>query len=232
MKYGLIGYPIGHSLSPALFKETHPDLEYDLIETPDFEEAMAIFRRDYAAVNVTSPFKELAFGAADRADEKTAIIGAANILRKEADGSISAFNSDYSAVLQLLQGHLDPAEPRKVLVIGCGGAGKAAALASHDLGLETVVANRTFSRAVEFCRRTGCGTAAGLKDVKDIIGGCGAVIFTIPDPAGLAEIIDNSGVLSIEANYRNPSLSGRNVIHGEEWLKSQAESGHAIMIES
>lgn len=231
MRFGLVGFPIGHSQSPDLFKAAYPQFGYDLIETPDFDEAMSIFKKGYDAVNVTAPFKEAAFLAADRSDEKTALIGAANILRKEADGSISAFNSDYSAVKLLLQRHMRPAAPRKALVVGCGGAGKAAALAALDLGLETVIANRTLSRTEEYCRRIGGATAASLEEALRRIGEFGVIIFTLPVPAGMAEAINGSGILHIEANYRTPSLSGSDCIAGEEWLKAQAETGYSIMVE-
>lgn len=230
MRFGLVGFPIGHSQSPDLFKAAYPQFGYDLIDTPDFEEAMTIFKKGYDAVNVTAPFKEQAFLVADRADEKTALIGAANILRKEADGSVSAFNSDYSAVRLLLERNLDAEAPRKALVVGCGGAGKAAALAALDLGLETVIANRTLSRAEEYCRRIGGGTAVSLEEARKHIAGCGVIIFTIPVPAGMAEAISGSGILHIEANYRTPSLSGSGYIPGEEWLKAQAETGYSIMV--
>lgn len=231
MKFGLIGYPIGHSLSPILFKEAYPEHDYDLIETPDFNEAMAIFRNGYKAVNVTSPFKEKAFMAADRSDDRTALIGAANILRNETDGSVSAFNSDYTAVRLLLERHMENGAARKALVIGCGGAGKAAALAALDHGLETILANRTVSRAVEYCRRIGGGTAVSLEEAVGHIRGCGIILFTLPVSAGMAETIEACGITCIEANYRNPSLSGSRIIPGEEWLKAQAVTGYALMLE-
>ena len=72
LRIGLIGYPIGHSQSPALFREYFADRQdilqhwsYDLIERESFPDAYAAFLRDYVAVNVTTPFKEEAFRAAD-----------------------------------------------------------------------------------------------------------------------------------------------------------------------
>ena len=71
MKYGLIGYPIAHSLSPALFRAAYPDrpeMTYDLIEESDFERAYARFLKDYEAVNVTTPYKDEAFRKVNVAD--------------------------------------------------------------------------------------------------------------------------------------------------------------------
>ena len=70
MKYGLIGYPIAHSKSPALFQAAYPDsdMTYDLIEETDFERAYRRFLDTYDAVNVTAPFKGDAFRKVDVAD--------------------------------------------------------------------------------------------------------------------------------------------------------------------
>ena len=65
-KFGLIGYPIAHSLSPRLFSAAYGGrYAYELIETPDFEKAWECFMHGYKAINVTAPFKGDAFDAAD-----------------------------------------------------------------------------------------------------------------------------------------------------------------------
>ena len=102
MKFGLIGHPITHSLSPALFKAGYDGrYTYDLIETADFEEAYERFLKDYEGINVTAPFKELAARKADILSLECKKIGAANILVKTPEG-IKAYNSDYLGVRQWL----------------------------------------------------------------------------------------------------------------------------------
>ena len=104
MKFGLIGHPIAHSLSPALFKAGYDGrYPYDLIETPDFEEAYQRFLYDYDGINVTAPFKELAVQKADILSEECRIIGATNLLVKTTEG-IKAYNSDYLGVRLWLSG--------------------------------------------------------------------------------------------------------------------------------
>ena len=101
-RFGLIGHPIAHSLSPALFKAGYDGrYQYDLIETEDFEEAYERFLKDYDGINVTAPFKELAVRKADILSEECRRIGAANILTKTPEG-IKAHNSDYLGVRQWL----------------------------------------------------------------------------------------------------------------------------------
>ena len=98
MKFGLIGHPIAHSLSPALFKAGYDGrYPYELIETADFEEAYERFLEGYNGINVTAPFKELAFAKADILSPECKTIGATNLLVKTPEG-IKAYNSDYLGV--------------------------------------------------------------------------------------------------------------------------------------
>ena len=104
MKYGLIGYPIAHSLSPALFRAAYPDspeMTYDLIEESDFERAYARFLKDYEAVNVTTPYKDEAFRKVNVADTIARELYAVNILKKK-DGKIYGYNSDFWALQKML----------------------------------------------------------------------------------------------------------------------------------
>ena len=97
-RFGLIGHPIAHSLSPALFKAGYDSrYPYELIETSDFEDAYGRFLQEYDGINVTAPFKELAFRKADILSEECQRIGATNLLIKTPEG-IKAYNSDYLGV--------------------------------------------------------------------------------------------------------------------------------------
>ncbi|HIZ86738.1 MAG TPA: hypothetical protein IAC03_01050 [Candidatus Coprenecus pullistercoris] len=178
-RIGLIGNPIGHSLSPALFREyfaDRPDIlsrwNYDLIERDNFSDAYAAFLRDFIAVNVTAPFKEEAFRAADVRDRSAGLCQASNLLVKSrftvcdsisgADSQsltglngghecIVAYNTDYEAVMKILRDEFPgPASRIRVLVLGCGGAGKAAAAAAYMAGMQVCICNRTISRAQDF----------------------------------------------------------------------------------
>ena len=102
-RFGLIGYPIAHSLSPALFKAGyHGRFPYELIETADFEEAYSRFLNGYDGINVTAPFKEQAFAKADLVSEECRLIRATNLLVKTPDG-VKAYNSDYLGVRKWLE---------------------------------------------------------------------------------------------------------------------------------
>ena len=103
MRFGLIGHPIAHSLSPALFKAGYDGkYPYDLIQTDDFEQAYSRFLDGYDGINVTAPFKELAFAKADILSEECRLIRATNLLVKTPEG-VKAYNSDYLGVRMWLQ---------------------------------------------------------------------------------------------------------------------------------
>ena len=202
-KFGLIGYPIAHSLSPALFRAAYAGrYPYELIETPDFAQAWARFLADYKAVNVTAPFKGDAFGRADWKSPECARVGATNLVVKSPEG-LKAYNSDYLGVRALLE----PLPRGTAAVIGFGGAGKAALAAAEDLGY-----NCTLYRHAE------------------IAGGVGAdvIIYTLPRPVAGIDRLDCAHLL--EANYKDPCLSAHpGYIPGTAWHLQQAVLGYALM---
>ena len=228
-RFGLIGHPIAHSLSPAMFHAAYPEWNYDLIETEDFEEAWSRFLEGYDAVNVTAPFKLQAFDRADESDTVTGQIGAANILLKQ-DGLIKALNTDFWAVCQLLRLNMPPLETPRVLVVGCGGAGRSAALAATNLHLETVVANRDYDKAARYCRSAGGMEPMRLESAAEHLPEFGIVIYTLPTEIPLARLIlERPETIILEANYLDPCLSGPNYISGKQWLVAQAAAGFRVM---
>lgn len=229
-KFGLIGFPIAHSLSPRLFKAAYGGrFRYDLIESEDFGAAFSLFMRSYDAVNVTAPFKEQAFEKAKVRSRESELCGAANILVKTSRG-LSCFNSDCTAVKAIL-GEEGADAVRSVLVAGCGGAGKAAAAAACMLGMDVTIVNRNMMKALDFARRldsarglmpqqrTGLQCPPGTVTVlpadrfREAVARHDALIYTLPVPLGAfpfipaSEPAESSLKLIVEANYRDPSFT-------------------------
>ena len=175
--FGLIGDPIATSLSPALFNAGYEGkYNYDLIEGADFGASFKAFEERYKGINVTAPFKEQAFARADIYTSYCRKIGATNLLVKTPDG-ILADNSDFTGIIlsiaeaympgivrqfsakygdsahikvhQYVRQALTMLFSRKpqALVVGCGGAGRAAAVAAAELGFDTALMNRTADKA-------------------------------------------------------------------------------------
>ena len=237
MKYGLIGYPIAHSQSPALFRAAyagHPDLTYDLIEEDDFERAYARFLDEYDAVNVTAPFKGEAFRKVNVADTISRELYAVNILKKK-DGKIYGYNSDFWALQKMLADRVKKGVRAKVLVIGCGGAAKAAALAALKLRMSVTVANRDFRKAREFCFTGGGMIPLRLEQARDHVAGMDILVYALPVRIDLVDELPLAGKIVVEANYRDSCLqgpceaAGATYISGLDWLKEQAVAGYRLM---
>lgn len=231
-RFGLIGYPIDHSLSPELFAAAYPgaDMSYDLIEADNIERAIGIFKEGYQAVNVTAPFKADAFRYADTADPVASALKATNLLVKDADG-IKAYNTDCLAVMAILD-RVDPGRSAKVTVVGCGGAGKAAALASATCGHPTTVINRHFEKAAGFCKSIGGARALPEEMMATAVEDSDLLIYTLPVAVRQLEKISFRNKIIIEANYKDPCLAGYDAgeyVGGLQWLVEQAVAGFPIM---
>lgn len=243
-KFGLIGHPISHSLSPKLFKAAYNGkYNYDLIESSEFEDAYSKFLAEYDGINITAPFKENAWKKADKYTDSCKKIGAANILLKKG-GQILALNSDYSGIVHtLLEYSLEKGS--KTLVVGCGGAGKAATIAALDLGLNVNLYNRTTSRAKVWLKFANIEEEVTLIDETELISNFynyDLIIYTLPCKLdGLEGILTEghkSKTIIFEANYKDPIFSGEvlksfldsggRYISGKTWLLNQALIGYEI----
>ena len=237
MKFGLIGHPISHSQSPALFAAAYPGGEhsYELIEEADFDKAYDRFIEGYDAVNVTTPFKELAAARADVPNDVVKACGASNLLKK-VEGKVYAYNTDYLGVRQILEGRTFEGD---VLVVGCGGAAKAAALAAADSGHNVIIANRDESRAIRFVAanigRQGSASmlAIGLGMLEAVLHSVSFIIYCVP--VAIPQLNDSNlaGKTLFEANYRDAQYSaghGYEYIPGEVWLKAQGVESFSLML--
>jgi shikimate dehydrogenase len=154
--YAVFGHPIAHSLSPRLHAafsaQTGIALEYVAIDVPPatFADAIrAFFAQGGRGANVTLPHKAAAFALAEVRTPTAQRLGVANVLTMLADGRVEADSNDGAGLLADLRGRrgVDPAG-RAVLLLGAGGAARAAASALLDAGVASlVIANRTLQRA-------------------------------------------------------------------------------------
>ena len=238
MRFGLIGHPIAHSLSPALFKAGYEGrYPYELIEGEDFEESYRKFLEEYDGINVTAPFKELAFAKADILSPECESVGATNLLVKTPLG-VKAFNSDFLGVRMWLEEVAAEVLTEKisVLIVGLGGAGKAAAAAAESLGMKVVRMNRTVRDE----------KTRPLDDFKECFKEADIIIYNIPTAIqALNELTDKDFTpgkpkFILEANYKDPSF-GKEILAkmqtanplarytgGKTWLLYQAVTGYEI----
>ena len=222
-RFGLIGHPVAGSFSPKLFEAAYGGrYTYDLIEGAEFGASWQRFLDEYDGINITAPFKEFAFRAVDALSDDARLCGAVNLAVKTPAG-IVGYNTDVAGVvLAVREAGLPVSE---ALVVGCGGAGRAAAVAALRLGCRVTLANRTPSRAAALAEELGCGwiPAENLAALSPDL-----VIYTVPGPMdGFPEFPE---AIILEANYRTPCLEGRGkaYISGLRWLLYQAVAGYEI----
>lgn len=252
-KFGLIGSGISDSGSPALFKAAYAGrYAYDLLDGKDFRKLYEGFKGAYAAVNVTTPFKEDAFRTADETSEAAQLCQAANMLIKLPDGHILADNSDFEGVtLSLMSayavadvdvddedGFSDFLSDKTALIVGCSGAGKAAAAAAVTLGYgRTILMNRTEEKAVALKKHLtefyGDITeeeiqVRGITAFAESFAEADTVIYAASAPLeyDLSAIPAKEDRIVLEANYKTPYLEKwkekYRYIGGLNWLYNQA----------
>ena len=132
---GLIGHPLGHSISPAMhnaaFKEVGIDWEYKLysVKTKDLPSALNKMRDEkLAGFNVTIPHKENVIPLLDKVTELAKLIGAVNTVKNQA-GILVGYNTDGVGFIDSLKedAKVGP-KGKKVVVLGAGGASRAVSI--------------------------------------------------------------------------------------------------------
>jgi 3-dehydroquinate dehydratase/shikimate dehydrogenase len=154
--YGVIGDPIGHSLSPLLHNTAFEARKFDAVFVPflvrDLRDFLdAITRFGVAGVSITIPHKETILRHLDGCDPLALRIGAVNTLVVRGGERLYGYNTDYVGVLRSLEGRIRLAGSR-VLLFGAGGAARAAAFALAQAGSIVCVCARRPERARELAR--------------------------------------------------------------------------------
>jgi shikimate dehydrogenase len=152
---GIIGWPVAHSLSPAMHNAAFAALGLNWlygafpVHPARVEEAVrGLAAAGVAGLNVTIPHKQAVLTACSRVSEAVAAIGAANTLIPDGDGGFHAENTDAAGFLRALDEAGTPGlEGADVLVVGAGGAARAVVFALGTRGARVRVANRTPERA-------------------------------------------------------------------------------------
>lgn len=136
-RYGCVGKKLTHSFS----KEVHgklADYQYDLIELTEDEVPAFFEKKDFAAVNVTMPYKETVIPYLDSISPIAQRIGAVNTI-VNGDGKLYGDNTDYFGLKALIQRVGIDLTGKKVLVLGTGGTSKTARVVASDLGASQIL---------------------------------------------------------------------------------------------
>lgn len=229
MKFALIGHPVSGSLSPRLFQAAYGGrYPYELIEEASFDVAWARFLAEYDGVNVTAPFKQDAFARVNRLTPDAQLTGAVNLVVRSGEETVG-YNTDVEGVLGAIRESGLPVS--EALIVGAGGAARAAAVAALRLGCRTTITNRTLSKAEALAEALAC-QAVALADVPSLAPDL--IVYTIPGssavvPGLTGDLLRNALVL--EAEYKHPVLANvpcRAYAGGRRWLLWQAVAGYGL----
>ena len=150
-KYGLIGFPLGHSFSISYFNQKFSDegidAKYENFELPSIDQLQEVLdsNPDLRGLNVTIPYKEKVLEFLDSITPEAQAIGAVNVIKVTHEGKnirLKGFNSDVIGFTQSIEPMLDKKWHQKALILGTGGASKAVNYGLKSLGLDTVFVSR------------------------------------------------------------------------------------------
>jgi 3-dehydroquinate dehydratase/shikimate dehydrogenase len=154
--FGVIGNPIGHSLSPLLHNTGYVAAKKDAVFLPFLVEQLGEFLKVMREIgvmgfSVTLPHKEKIFNYLDECEPLAEEIGAVNTVTVRRDGKLAGSNTDYVGVLRALEGKRQLKDSR-IVIFGAGGAARAAAFAIAEAGGEVLVCARRERAAKQLAR--------------------------------------------------------------------------------
>ena len=165
--YGLLGNPVEHSLSPPMHEAAYDALGIDaryVTFEPDRDAAAdaveAAETLGIAGLNVTIPFKRDVLDAVEP-DDVARRVGAVNTVDLSGE-TPTGHNTDVAGVERAFAHHDVDIDGRDAVLVGAGGAGRAAAFALADAGASVHIANRTVDRAESLAADVPGATAGGL----------------------------------------------------------------------
>lgn len=150
-KYGLIGYPLGHSFSISYFNQRFQDeginAVYENFEIPTIEalDEVLNLNPELKGLNVTIPYKEKVIPYLDSISPEARAIGAVNVIKVSHEGKsvkLKGYNSDVIGFTKSIEPMIEKKWHKKALILGTGGASKAINYGLRNLGLETVFVSR------------------------------------------------------------------------------------------
>ncbi|TFV95602.1 shikimate dehydrogenase [Algoriphagus kandeliae] len=240
-KFGLIGYPLGHSFSKKYFtekfeKEQILDCRFDMYEIEQADQLPEILKSnpELEGLSVTIPHKQAVIPLLDELDPACEAIGAVNCIQIK-EGRLKGYNTDYIGFKESLEEWLEE-KPSGALILGTGGASKAVKKALEDLEIRFQFVSRSASsNSISY---EDLKKQPGLLEQSPLIINC-TPLGTFPKTDAMPDIpVDKlcSKNLVYDLVY-NPSITklmqacldrGGKAKNGLEMLERQAEAAWKI----
>ena len=155
-KFGIIGNPIKHSLSPVLhkywFKKYNIDADYEIIEATDKELAEIIKKikqGNYSGFNITLPFKQKIINYMDKVVNDAEMTGSVNTVLLDSDKAVTGENTDVYGLQAGYLKKIDNSHNKQALVLGAGGVSPSVILSIKKSGVRNIsITNRTNEKCI------------------------------------------------------------------------------------
>jgi 3-dehydroquinate dehydratase/shikimate dehydrogenase len=160
--YGVAGNPIRSSLSPIMmntaFRRETVNAVYLALQTTRLSDLLKLVHEiPIQGISVTMPLKQEVLSHLERTDPLSARIGACNTVLRAQDGKLYGFNTDVAGITGPLEKRM-PLSGARVLVLGAGGAARAAVFGLREKGASVFILNRTAETAQKLARQSGSKT--------------------------------------------------------------------------
>ena len=237
---GVIGYPIGHTLSPTIQNAAFNHLKLDFVflafhvKAPELENAVQGMRGlSIHGLNVTMPHKNTIISYLDEVDSAVQFLGSANTILNKG-GKLSGFNTDGVGALNALRENIVELSEKKVLLLGAGGAAKAIAFSFAQEAGSLCILNRGPEKAAVladalnhiFCKEIVGGAlspSAVQKKLQD------AEILVNATSVGMHPHVDQS---LVEPQWLKPNMTVMDIVYNpvETKLAKDAKAAGAKVI--
>ncbi len=192
---GIVGWPVAHSLSPAMHNAafSYAGLNWRYVPLPVRTGDLAVAVKGLAAlgfrgINVTVPHKVDVIPLLDSLTEAVSVVGAVNTIRIDRNtGHLEGLNTDMTGFLaDLASNGVRFGKGSRVIILGAGGAARAAAAGLVRSGSHVIIVNRTLSKAqaiVKFMQSSWAHPNiewAAMDDLSKVVEGVGLIINTTP----------------------------------------------------
>lgn len=160
--YGVAGDPVAHSLSPIIMntamRRENVNAVYLALHAKTLKDLLLCVREiPIHGLSITMPYKEAILQHLDNTDSHTTKIGACNTVVRAQDGKLYGFNTDTAGVVRPLEQRLS-LDGARVLVLGAGGAARAAVFGLKERGCEVYILNRSAAPAQKLARQARART--------------------------------------------------------------------------
>lgn len=238
--FGVTGRPIMHSKSPGMFNtmfaHSQKDAAYVHVMAKDAAQAMFLFSAlNMKGMNVTAPFKEKIIPHIHELHDEARILRSVNTVVNK-NGVIHGYNTDHYGVTQsFIDANISIAQ-KKCLVIGAGGAGKAAAYGMQKHRAQVTIVNRTTAKARKAAEAIGCRWDS-ISRLEELVHTHTIIILALSqhiNPVHTDWL--HSQHIVFDANYKGSALipiaqsKQCTIVSAEDWLLNQAVAAYTLFL--